>query len=98
MEGRGQTFGHETHRGDTDALSAAVIAFGYALSDRGEIVDHSGFEQAGEGAVKILVVRGCKSKSVFAHVVPSKGVDEKGFAVGALVEDVKWLGYAKIDS
>ena len=33
---------------------------------------------------------------MFAHVVPSKGIDEKGFAVDSFVQDVKWLGYSKI--
>ena len=32
------------------------------------------------------VVRDDKSKSVFGHVVPQKGIDEKGFAVSLLVE------------
>ena len=46
--------------------------------------------------MKVLFVRDGKSKCVFAHVVHMKGVDETGFAVGALVDDVKWLGYIKI--
>ena len=33
---------------------------------------------------------------MFAHVVPTKGIDEKGFAVDSLVDDVKWLGYSKV--
>ena len=41
-------------------------------------------------------MRDSKSKSLSAHVVPSKGIDEKGFAVDSLVEDLKWLGYSKI--
>ena len=41
-------------------------------------------------------MRDSKSKAVFAHVVPAKGIDEKGFSVDALVSDVKWLGYTKV--
>ena len=42
-------------------------------------------------------MRDRKSKAVFAHVVPTKGVvDENGFSVDALVSDVKWLGYNKV--
>ena len=33
---------------------------------------------------------------MFARVAPSKGVDEKGISVDSLVEDVKWLGDAKV--
>ena len=29
-------------------------------------------------------------------MVPQKGIDEKGFAVSSLVEDVRWLGYTKL--
>ena len=97
MEGRGREFGHEAHRGEKDSRATPVISFDYAfVSDRGDVVNQEGFDAAGEGAAKVLVIRDSKSKSVFAHVVPSKGVDEKGFSVDALVEDVKWLGYAKV--
>ena len=72
-------------------------SFDYAfVGDHGDVVSQDGFEAAGEGAAKILVVRESESKSVFAHVVPTKGVDEKGFSVDALVDDVKWLGYTKV--
>ena len=54
------------------------------------------FDAAGEGAIKILVARDGKGKAVFAHVVPMKGVDEAGFAVGVLVDDVTWLCYTRI--
>ena len=33
---------------------------------------------------------------MFAHVIPCKGADEKGFAVNALAEDVRWLGYSRL--
>ena len=91
VEGRGREFGHGCQpQGES---RTPVVSFDYAfLSDEGEILDAAGFEAAGEGAVKILVIRDSRSKSLFAHVVPSKGIDEKGFSVNALVEDVKWLG------
>ena len=60
------------------------------------MTDQKGFEAAGEGAIKILVVWDSKSKSLFAHVVRSNGIDEKGSAVDSLVQDVKLLGYSKI--
>ena len=42
------------------------------------------------------MIRDSRSKSVFAHVVPSKGLDPKGFAVSSIVHDVLWLGYTKV--
>ena len=36
------------------------------------------------------------SRAVFAHAVPKKGVDEKRCSVNAVVDDVLWLGYAKV--
>ena len=66
------------------------------ISDAGEIVSEDDFNAAGDGAIKVLVIRDSRSKALFAHVVPSKGIDQKGFAVSSLVDDVKWLGYTKV--
>ena len=66
------------------------------IRDHGEVSTNEEFAAAGESAIKILVVRDNRSKAVFAHVVPVKGIDEKGYAVSALVEDVKWLGYTSV--
>ena len=44
----------------------------------------------------MLVVRDDKSKSIFEHMVPQKGIDEKGFAASSPVEDVRWLGCSKL--
>lgn len=80
-----------------DSRAAAVISFAYAfLSDHGGIVNDDDFKAGGEGAVKILGVRDSRSKAVFAHAAPVKGIDEKGYAVNALVDDVKWLGYISL--
>ena len=97
LEGRGREFGHDARRGNKDVRATPVVSFDYAfLSDCGDVESLDDFVAAGDAACKVLVVRDSKSKSVFAHVVPSKGVDEAGFAVDALVEDVKWLGYSKL--
>ena len=97
LEGRGREFGHEAHRGDKDARATPVVSFDYAfLGDCGDAASLDDYVAAGDAAIKVLIVRDSKSKSVFAHVVPSKGVDVAGFAVDALVEDVKWLGYSKL--
>ena len=44
----------------------------------------------------ILVAKDLMGKAVFGHVVPQKGVDTEHFAVDALVQHLKWLGYKKL--
>ena len=97
LEGRGREFGHSCHSGTKDSRSSPVVSFDYCfIGDHGEVETDEQFASAGDGAVKILVVRDSRSKALFAHVVPSKGVDERGFAVDSLVEDVRWLGYSSL--
>ena len=62
------------------------MSFDYAfLSDNGDIYTQEAYEAAGESAVKLLIVRDDKSKAIFGHVVPKKGIDEKNFAVDSLL-------------
>ena len=68
----------------------SIIVFG----DKGELANQEDAD-AGHGAIKVLVIRDNKSKAVFAHVVPVKGVDEGGFAVKAIFDDIVWLGYTR---
>ena len=97
LEGRGREFGHEHGRGTKDDRSTPVVSFDYCfLSDNGNVTTDVEFADAGESAIKLLVARDSKSKALFAHVVPVKGVDSKGFAVSSLVADVRWLGYTKV--
>ena len=44
----------------------------------------------------MLIVKDRLSRAVFAHVVPKKGIDDRRCSVGAVVDDVLWLGCAKI--
>ena len=65
------------------------------------ICDRAGRDSKGSNAgkvamVKVLVVRDSNTKSVFAHVVPRKGVSEDAYAVDMLVADVMWLGYSRV--
>ena len=91
VEGRGRELGHECHRVEPGAVP--IVSFDYSfIVDQGAITDQEGSKAAGEGAIKILVVRDSKSKSLFAHAVPSKGIDEKGFAVDIVgLQDIAGL-------
>ena len=71
VEGRGREFGHVTHPKGVNAIP--TISFDYAfVGDGDDISDQDAFEAAGEGAVKLLVVRDSRSKAVFGHVVPTR--------------------------
>ncbi len=46
--------------------------------------------------VKCLIVRCSRTKAVFAHQVPVKGVDEDRHVVKLVCADIEWLGHTKI--
>ena len=46
--------------------------------------------------VKCLIVRCHATKSVFAHVIPSKGSLEDTYVVDLVCSDVAWLGHVKL--
>ena len=49
-----------------------------------------------ETLLKILIVKDSRSKALFAHVVPQKGVGEDRFTVECLRRDILWLGYPRV--
>ena len=94
VKGRGT--GEQHREGAGSAIP--IIAFDYLfVTERGiqQRAELEGDEEK-KAVTKILVVKDLKSKTIFSHVVPQKGVDADGYAVVRLVEDIKWLGYTKI--
>ena len=85
-----------------EGRSVATIAFDYLFATRKgcytkeEWASEETRQDAQENALKILVVRDLKSKATFAHAVPTKGVDEKRFAVDSIVDDVRYCGYSRV--
>ena len=80
----------------------AILSLDYLYFTKGltglEVVerdDVSNEDEAG-ACVKVLVAKDLKSGSVFARVVLQKVMGADGYAVARLVEDIKWLGYAKL--
>jgi hypothetical protein len=45
--------------------------------------------------VKCLIVKCSVTKTVTAHVVPVKGVDEEGFVTKLVVKDIEWIGHSR---
>ena len=50
----------------------------------------------GAETFKVLVAKGHRSKTIFAHAVDKKGGADDSDAVQALVGDLKWLGYPQV--
>ena len=94
VEGFGRERGH--FRTD-DARQIAMISMDYMFITRqGAVISEGDPGWDDPEALKVLVVKDSRSKSVFAHAVPQKGVDVKRYAVDMIVEDVLWLGYSKV--
>ena len=51
---------------------------------------------AADGGIQFLVVTDSRSKAVFVHVVPRKGVDPKRYMVDTIVEDLLLLGWSRV--
>ena len=46
--------------------------------------------------VKCILIRCYKTKCVFGHVIPCKGVDEDQYVVSLVMADVQWLGHVRL--
>ena len=96
VEGRGREMGH--HAIDKVKHTVPTISFDYLfMNNKGEFVKKkSESDTVPSDGINILVVKDSRSKAVFAHIVPSKGVDDKKYAVIVLMDDVKWMGYTRL--
>ena len=91
-EGFGRERGHASV-----AVEFALVSMDYAfLTKMGLVVKEGEHSWNDPDTLKMLIVKDSLSKSVFAHAVPKKGIDEKRFAVDMVVQDCLWLGYSKI--
>ena len=90
----------EQHRRRSGARTVCVFSFDYLFLDAAgnevkrtqSTEEDAEDEDAVDADVKILVAKDSLGKAVFAHVVPQKGIDSKNYAVGLLINDLKWLG------
>ena len=87
----------EQHRRRKDRREICVFSFDYLHLDKTGIpVAKRAVLEGAEVDLTILVAKDSLGKAVFAHVVPQKGVDPEHYAVDALIEDIKWLGYTAL--
>ena len=101
VEGRGVEMGHRLGD-DHSERGVAVVGFDYMFLMQTDLYSRTEWESCGEKVIdprlvlKVLVVRDMRSKSLFAHAVVAKGVDEKGFIVDSIVKDIAWMGDSRV--
>ena len=85
VRGRGKSFAHHWVNRQEDPEEVPVVSIDYGFFGApGELPA----DAVGGAQMPVLVVRDRKSKALFSHLVPSKGVEHF-----ALVRDIKFLGY-----
>ena len=95
VEGFGREHPHLSHK--DKARWVPVISCDYLfLTARGVFTRKEWQPIEGEDFLKIMVIHDNISKALFAHAVPQKGVDEKNYIVDQFVNDILWLGYARV--
>ena len=87
----------EQHR-SAPAGKVPIIAFDYLFVSQAKVATREELseEELKKTVIKILLVKDVQSKTIFAHVVKHKGVEDDEYAVRRLVEDMTWLGYSKV--
>ena len=103
--GRGSPHGPSSRNGNV-----AIIGVDYFFITRGGVKRRSELEhpdtdsgnaaveisrEAGE-IIKCIVIRCSKSRTIFAHVVPCKGLDEDDYLANLVVTALSWLGYTSV--
>ena len=87
----------EAHRRRTGDRSISVFSFDYLFLDKaGRAVKKDNLGNREDVDVTILVAKESTGKSIFAHVVPQKGIDMDHYAVDLLLKDLQWTGYQRI--
>ena len=96
VEGRARELAHKLQ--DQSSRKIATVSFDYLFITRGNAFTREEWEleKSDEPFLKVLVVCDSKSKAVFAHGVPAKGLDDKGFIVRCVADDVAWMGYSRV--
>ena len=93
-----EAFGREWAHKHSEGRSVPLVSCDYLfIIPRGRIVRKDELEEGErEGALTVLVLYCSASKSVFAHAVPKKGFDSKGYIVEQIKEDILWLGHSRV--
>ena len=92
-----EAFGREWAHRHGEGRSLPVISCDYLfITPRGAFRRGEVSAEEQEAALKVLAAYCSDTRSIFAHAVPKKGVDERSYIAEQLKQDVLWLGHAKI--
>ena len=92
VRGRGKSFAHHRVDRPEDPEEVPVVSIDYGFFGApGELPS----DAVGGAQMPVLVVRDRKSKALFSHLVPSKGV-EHFYPEHALARDIRFLGYPSV--
>ena len=92
-----EAFGRERPHKPGGNRSIPLISCDYLfITPRGPLRKGELSEEEQDRALKVLVAHCSATKCMFAHAVPKKGVDEKGYIVDQLKRDITWLGHSRI--
>ena len=98
VEGSGREAAH--HHAKHGERVIPTVGFDYMyLGKKGFLLrdEYMQFNESERNEVQtVLVVRDSRSKALFAHAVPAKGVDPARYAVDLLLADIEWLGYTRL--
>ena len=89
-----EAFGREdAHVSSESEHTVPIVSMDYmVVSQRGCSSARNGCPRKGESFLKVLVAKDSRSKCVFAHAVPVKGVDGNRYVIDCVVQDCSWLG------
>ena len=92
-----EAFGRERAHRPSEGRSIPLISYDYLfVTPRGAFGRGEVSNEEQEGALKVLVSYCSETRSIFAHAVPKKGVDERGYIIEQLKQDVLWLGHSRV--
>ena len=92
-----EAFGRERAHGHSEGRSIPLVSCDYLfVTPRGVFRKAELTNEEQEEALKVLVAYCSATRSIFAHAVPKKGLDEKGYIVDQLKQDILWLGHSLV--
>ena len=106
--GRGKGPHHSRRHGES---AVAIVGLDYFFITRAGVKTRLELEEfpqddAGEAAlavareagelIKCIILRCSKTKAIFAHVVPCKGVDEDDYVATLVIKILEWLGHTAV--
>ena len=93
-----EAFGREwQHTAHTGKRTIPLVSCDYLfVTPKGMFLRKELPEEERERALKVLVAYCGATGCIFAHAVPAKGLDEDGYIVEQLKQDILWLGHSKV--